>query len=90
MRICLHGYVCGKVQGVYFRQSTAEQAESLGLDGWVRNLDDGRVEVLIEGHEASVRELQQWLSHGPERARVDALQLSEQAVQGVVGFVVRR
>lgn len=90
MRICLHGYVSGKVQGVCFRQCTAEQAERLELDGWVRNLDDGRVEVLIEGEEAAVHELQQWLAHGPERARVDAVQLEGQSVQGVVGFIVRR
>lgn len=90
MRICLHGYVSGKVQGVYFRQSTAEQAERLDLDGWVRNLEDGRVEILIEGEEAAVRELQQWLAHGPELARVDAVQLDGQSVQGVAGFIVRR
>ncbi|MBC9251737.1 acylphosphatase [Pseudomonas alcaligenes] len=90
MRICVHGYVSGKVQGVYFRQSTAEQAERLELDGWVRNLADGRVEVLAEGEEAQVRELAAWLAHGPERARVDALELEEQPVQGVAGFIVRR
>lgn len=90
MRICLHGYVSGKVQGVYFRQRTAEQAERLELDGWVRNLDDGRVEVLVEGEETAVRELEQWLAHGPERAQVEEVLLEAQPVQGIAGFIVRR
>ncbi|MBB2497297.1 acylphosphatase [Aquipseudomonas ullengensis] len=90
MRICLHGYVSGKVQGVSFRQCTAEQAERLDLDGWVRNLADGRVEVLAEGDEAHVRELAAWLEQGPSQARVDGVELEEQPLQGVVGFIVRR
>lgn len=90
MRICLHGFVSGKVQGVSFRQSAQEQADSLELDGWVRNLNDGRVEVLVEGAEAAVREMEAWLARGPAEARVDGLALEEQPVQGVTGFVVRR
>jgi acylphosphatase len=89
-RICLHGYVSGRVQGVYFRQSTAEQAERLDLNGWVRNLGDGRVEVLFEGEESAVRELEAWLGQGPDNAEVTALELHEQALQGIVGFIVRR
>lgn len=86
-RICLHGYVSGKVQGVYFRQSTENQAERLDLDGWVRNLADGRVEVLIEGEEEPVRELAAWLEQGPE---VTGVELEELTPQGIVGFIVRR
>ncbi|WP_339522023.1 acylphosphatase [Pseudomonas sp. EA_35y_Pfl2_R111] len=89
-RICKHGYVSGRVQGVRFRQTTAEQAERLGLDGWVRNLADGRVEVLFEGDEAAVAELASWLQRGPQAAEVTALELQEQAQQGVAGFIVRR
>lgn len=63
-RVCSHGYVSGRVQGVYFRQATAAQAERLDLDGWVRNLADGRVEVLFEGEEAAVDELASWLQQG--------------------------
>ncbi|MGE8359441.1 acylphosphatase [Pseudomonas sp.] len=88
--LCLHGYVSGRVQGVYFRQSTAAEAEALGLDGWVRNLDDGRVEVLFEGDEAAVRTLATWLEHGPDAAEVSSVALTEQAVQGIAGFIVRR
>lgn len=89
-RVCRHGYVSGRVQGVYFRQATAAQAERLDLDGWVRNLADGRVEVLFEGEEAAVDELASWLQLGPEAAEVTTLELQEQALQGVAGFIVRR
>jgi acylphosphatase len=89
-RTCMHGYVSGRVQGVCFRQTTAEQAELLELDGWVRNLADGRVEVLFEGDEAAVAELTSWLQHGPQAAEVTALELQEQAQQGITGFIVRR
>ncbi len=90
MRICLHGYVSGKVQGVGFRQHTAEQAERLDLDGWVRNLPGGQVEVLLEGEEGQVQELAVWLEQGPPQARVDTLELSPQPVQGITGFLIRR
>ncbi|MBX9754373.1 MAG: acylphosphatase [Pseudomonadaceae bacterium] len=89
-RICLHGLVSGRVQGVAFRQHTDAQAQRLELDGWVRNLADGRVEVLMEGEEAAVRELSDWLAQGPAAAKVAAVELSEQPLQGVVGFIVRR
>ncbi|WP_415755090.1 acylphosphatase [Pseudomonas leptonychotis] len=88
--ICKHGYISGRVQGVHFRQATAEQAERLELDGWVRNLEDGRVEVLFEGDEAAVAELADWLQQGPEAAEVALLELQDQALQGIAGFIVRR
>jgi acylphosphatase len=89
-RVCMHGYVSGRVQGVYFRQSTAQEAERLDLDGWVRNLPDGRVEVLFEGIEAGVEALADWLRIGPEKAVVSDLELTEHPVQGIAGFIVRR
>ncbi|MCY1272595.1 Acylphosphatase [compost metagenome] len=89
-RICLHGFVSGRVQGVYYRQSTQQQAERLDVDGWVRNLADGRVEVLLEGDEAAVRELEGWLHSGPPDAEVSAVELQEMNPQGIAGFIVRR
>ena len=88
-QICMHGYVSGLVQGVYFRQSTVEQAEQLHLNGWVRNLDDGRVEVLVEGDESAVRALTAWLRQGPSAAKVSAVELQELPLQGIAGFVQR-
>ncbi|AVR69165.1 TPA: acylphosphatase [Pseudomonas aeruginosa] len=83
-------YVGGWVQGVGFRQSTRDEAERLGLDGWVRNLEDGRVEVLWEGEEEQVKALQRWLERGPRRARVAGVEVEALPLQGIAGFIVRR
>lgn len=88
--ICLHGYVEGRVQGVGFRQSTAAEATRLQLSGWVRNLPDGRVEVLFEGESDAVRSLAKWLEHGPPGACVLAVTLQERPVEDAQGFVVQR
>lgn len=67
---CLHAFVSGRVQGVWFRQSALETAQAHGLAGWVRNLDDGRVEVMACGHEGGLMQLEAWLSLGPALANV--------------------
>ncbi len=69
-KICLHSYVSGKVQGVWFRASTQNEASRLGLTGWVRNLPNGSVEVLVCGEKDKVLQLQAWLAHGPRLAKV--------------------
>ncbi|MHA6494759.1 acylphosphatase [Pseudomonas borbori] len=89
-RRCMHGYVSGQVQGVGFRQHTVTEAERLDLDGWVRNLADGRVEVLFEGDSDAVGELATWLETGPASAQVSAVELTEQPLQGIAGFIMRR
>jgi acylphosphatase len=63
--------VFGKVQGVYFRQSTRLEAKRLGLRGVARNLPDGSVEVVAQGEASAVGQLRDWLRHGPAQARVD-------------------
>ena len=63
----------GKVQGVFFRQSTRNEAERLALGGVARNLADGSVEVIAHGTETAVEELRRWLHQGPPRARVLAV-----------------
>lgn len=60
----------GRVQGVWFRDSTRREAIRLGVHGWVKNRPDGRVEVLAEGPQDKVKELMVWCHHGPTAARV--------------------
>ena len=67
-------FASGKVQGVWFRASTRHEALRLGLRGYARNLDDGRVEVLAVGDAGAIDALAAWLRHGPPRARVDHLE----------------
>jgi acylphosphatase len=69
--------VAGRVQGVYYRAATAEEAARLMLDGWVKNLADGRVEVVAAGEPAAIAALARWLWRGPPAARVTAVQIEE-------------
>ncbi|MBM5811463.1 MAG: acylphosphatase [Gammaproteobacteria bacterium] len=63
--------ISGRVQGVFFRASTAERAQALGLTGRARNCPDGSVEVLAAGAPAALAQLIEWLHHGPPLARVE-------------------
>ncbi|HSP02401.1 MAG TPA: acylphosphatase [Acidimicrobiales bacterium] len=79
--------VTGRVQGVSFRYHTVQQAERLGVTGWVRNHDDGSVRLEVQGPPSAVGELVRWLHQGPPHARVDGVQ--EDAVDvrdGDAGF----
>lgn len=67
----------GKVQGVYFRQSTKDIANELGLCGWVCNRVDGSVEVCAQGAAVSIKCLLDFLHTGPPRARVDSMEVNE-------------
>jgi acylphosphatase len=69
-RLCLRCLVSGRVQGVFFRASTREQAQALGIGGHARNLPDGRVEVLACGLTDAVQRLRAWLLRGPPQAQV--------------------
>ena len=80
--------VSGRVQGVFFRASTREQAQRLGLRGHARNLPDGRVEVLAVGADDAIRQLEQWLQHGPPSARVDHVERSSAEVEARDDFSV--
>lgn len=86
--VCKRAFVEGRVQGVWFRGSTQEKARSLGLMGWVRNLPDGRVEVLMRGSESAIAELEHWLQLGPPLARVDRVTVTKESLQSFVGFSI--
>lgn len=66
-----HVFVSGTVQGVYFRQNTKDVATRHNVTGWVRNLQDGRVEAVFEGNEVDVNEVIEWCHVGPQKAKVD-------------------
>lgn len=68
---CFLYHISGRVQGVWFRQSTVDEARRYGLRGYARNLPDGRVEVLACGDAQGLAALEAWLQHGPPMARVD-------------------
>jgi len=87
---CAHFRVTGRVQGVFFRAATEERARSLRLSGWVRNCENGDVELVACGAPALLAELERWLWQGPSAARVDSVHREEQPWQAGTGFVVRR
>ena len=72
----VHLYISGRVQGVFFRANTQDEARALGLTGWVRNLADGRVEVVAEGEEEKLKRLITWCRKGPPGARVQDVQVN--------------
>jgi len=80
--IRIRACVSGRVQGVCFRAETRHQAGRLGVNGWVRNLPDGRVEVLAEGEEQGVQALLSWCRTGPRHARVERVEESPEACTG--------
>ena len=79
----------GRVQGVFFRDSTRREAQSAGVAGWVRNRPDGAVEAVFEGDEGAVGRMVEFVRNGPGHAEVDDLEISEEEPEGLSGFDVR-
>ncbi len=73
----VHCFVSGRVQGVFYRASTCDEAKRLGLSGWVKNLSDGRVEFFAQGPDEQVESLIRWCKIGPPAARVDNVEVKE-------------
>jgi len=88
-RVRAHVLVSGRVQGVYFRASTREQARRQDVDGWVRNLEDGRVEAVFEGAPADVETMTEWCHTGSRRADVETVEVEYGDPEGIDGFGVR-
>lgn len=82
--------VSGKVQGVFFRATTKEQADLLGVKGFVRNEANGDVYIEAEGNDNQLQEFLKWCEHGSSRARVDNLQIEEGLLKNFVRFEVSR
>ncbi|WP_299491708.1 acylphosphatase [Acaryochloris sp. IP29b_bin.137] len=88
--ICLRALISGRVQGVGYRYHTVLKAQALDLVGWVRNLEDGRVEVMVEGKRDSVDAMMQWCGQGPPAAHVEGIEIEEQPAQHFEQFEIRR
>ncbi len=84
-----HLFVHGRVQGVFFRDSTRKVAQGLGLAGWVKNCSDGSVEIHAEGDREKLEELIEWCRHGPDLASVSNLDLNWTEAEGLGSFDIR-
>ncbi len=76
----IHIFVTGRVQGVFFRQSTRVMAIKNNVNGWIRNLDDGRVEIVAQGKERDIDNLTNWCRTGPANSRVDEFELKIESI----------
>jgi len=89
-RVRAHVFVSGRVQGVYYRASTRDAARERGVDGWVKNLDDGRVEAVFEADADAVEAMCEWCETGSRAAEVDSVEVTMEPPKGLDGFAVRR
>ncbi len=86
----LHLFISGLVQGVSYRANAAGQARRLGIAGWVRNLPDGRVEMLAQGDEKALKSLLSWAHQGPAQSRVDHVEAHwAEPLARLSGFEIR-
>jgi acylphosphatase len=88
MAECRRFLVSGRVQGVFYRAATQATARRLGLHGWVRNLRDGRVELVACGEAEKLEELERWLWQGPPHASVSEVVSEPAAPQTFTDFSV--
>ena len=88
-RVARHVRVSGRVQGVFFRAWTSDEAKALGVSGWVRNCDDGSVEAFVEGEADAVERMLALLRDGPAHAQVNEFSVEEAEPEGFHDFEVR-
>ena len=87
---CIHILVSGRVQGVFFRYSALRKAQQLGLVGYAKNLNDGRVEIVAEGGKANLMSLLDWAHQGPSHAYVSGVEVKwEEAKNSFPSFTIR-
>ena len=84
-----HVVVHGRVQGVFFRDTTRRMAEARGVAGWVRNTPEGAVEAVLEGEPDAVGGLIRFAHEGPRGATVERVEVAEEKPEGLTGFEVR-
>jgi acylphosphatase len=74
----VHVIISGRVQGVFFRANTKQQAEKLDISGWVRNTNDGKVEAVFQGNENAIDEIIKWCHIGPPLSKVVKVEVKKQ------------
>ncbi|MEA3468870.1 MAG: acylphosphatase [Thermodesulfobacteriota bacterium] len=85
----IHAIVHGQVQGVFFRETTRQEAQKLSLTGWVKNLADGTVETEFQGEEETVKQLLEWLQQGSSMSHVTRVECRDtDPVSGESGFAI--
>jgi acylphosphatase len=89
MPVARHVRVTGLVQGVFFRAWARDEAQALGVSGWIRNCSDGSVEALLEGEAEAIEELIDLLREGPPGAQVEDVEIEEADREGLSSFEVR-
>ena len=89
MQKAVHLTIRGKVQGVFFRAELKEQADHLGITGWVRNCTDGSVEGFAQGETHALKKFEAWCAHGPSRAEVTHIEKDEQEIITLTTFQIR-
>ncbi len=85
-----HTFIAGQVQGVGYRFTTQTVARQLGVNGWVRNLPDGRVEAIFEGTREQVEAMLRWCHEGPPGGSVSHVEVTYEAPEGLREFGIRR
>jgi acylphosphatase len=81
--------VSGRVQGVFFRDTARRRAEAAGVAGWIGNRPDGAVEAVFEGEPGPVEEMVEFCRHGPRRAEVASVGVTDEEPEGLRGFEIR-
>ena len=87
---CVHIKVYGIVQGVFFRKFTQQKANQLGVKGYVRNAGDRTVEIEAEASSETIDSLISWCHHGPERAVVNKVEVTESPLKNFTSFEIRK
>jgi len=89
-KVRAHILVLGRVQGVFFRENTQRKAKKLGVNGWIKNLSDGKVEAVFEGDKKSVGKIISWAKRGPILARVEGIDIEwQEYIEEFTEFEIR-
>jgi acylphosphatase len=90
MIVAKHIFISGEVQGVFFRKEAKEKASELSVFGWIKNLDDGRVEIFAEGEEKQMMAFIKWCKKGPRLAHVSGFIVENVKPEGHKDFKINR